>query len=246
MAHSLSGKVAIVTGASSGIGRATATALVRCGVRVVLAARSGEKLTALAAELGPLALAVPTDVTRAADVSRLVERTLDRFGQIDILFANAGLYVPGQVVEGDPEAWAQMIDVNLNGVLRCVHAVLPHMIARGEGDILVTSSISGHQALHWEPVYSATKHAIQAFVHGLRRQVASQGLRVGEVSPGIVLNELWEAHMGPLSPDLISDKVAKHEGLRSEDVADEVVHVLSLPRHVTIRDVVILPQGQDI
>ena len=87
MAHSLSGKVAIVTGASSGIGRATATALVRCGVRVVLAARSGEKLTALAAELGPLALAVPTDVTRAADVSRLVERTLDRFGQIDILFA---------------------------------------------------------------------------------------------------------------------------------------------------------------
>jgi ribitol 2-dehydrogenase len=138
MAHSLSGKVAIVTGASSGIGRATATALVRCGVRVVLAARSGEKLTALAAELGPLALAVPTDVTRAADVSRLVERTLDRFGQIDILFANAGLYVPGQVVEGDPEAWAQMIDVNLNGVLRCVHAVLPHMIARGEGDILVT------------------------------------------------------------------------------------------------------------
>ncbi len=246
MTHPLADKVAIVTGASSGIGAATARALARCGTRVALAARSGEKLAALAGELGEGVLAIPTDVTRAADVTRLIDATAERFGRIDILFANAGLYVPGPVVEGDPEAWARMIDVNLNGVLRCVRAVLPHMIARRQGDILVTSSISGHQALHWEPVYSATKHAIQAFVHGLRRQVATQGLRVGEISPGIVLNELWEAHMGPLPPELIAEKVARHEGLRSGDVADEVVHVLSLPRHITIRDVVMLPQGQDI
>ena len=242
MNHPLSDKVAIVTGASSGIGLATARSLARCGVRLALAARTADRLTALAAELGPPALAVPTDVTSGADVARLTTQTLERFGRIDVLFANAGIYIPGQAAEGDPDAWARLIDVNVNGVLRCVRAVLPHMLARGSGDILVTSSISGHVDIPWEPVYSASKHAIQAFVHTLRRQVAPKGLRVMSIAPGMVANELW----GLTEPAAVDAKVAAHASLRSEDVAELVVTMLSQPSHVTIRDLVVLPQNQDL
>jgi ribitol 2-dehydrogenase len=242
MNHPLEGKVVIVTGASSGIGKASAQALAKCGAKLTLAARSTHKLEELQAVIGAAALVVPTDVTNANDVSQMVEKTLEHFGQIDVLFANAGIYVPGQVSEGNPDDWAQLMDTNVNGVLRSVRAVLPHMLERGTGDILVTSSISGHETIHWEPVYSASKHAIQAFVHALRRQVAAKGVRVGSIAPGIVLNDLW----GELTPELIEKKVSEHAGLRSEDVADAVVYMLSLPRHITIRDLVMLPQNQDI
>ncbi len=242
MNHPLSDRVVIITGASSGIGLAAARALARCGARLALAARSADKLETLAAELGERALAVPADVTSGADVARLASRTLDRFGRIDVLFANAGIYIPGQAAQGDPDAWARLIDVNVNGVLRCVRAVLPHMLARGSGDILVTSSISGHIDIPWEPVYSASKHAIQAFVHTLRRQVAPRGLRVMSIAPGMVANELW----GFTEPGAVDAKVAAHESLRSEDVAELVVTMLSQPPHVTIRDLVVLPQNQDL
>ena len=242
MNHPLTGKVVIVTGASSGIGRATALALAKCGAKVTLAARNVQKLEQLQLEIGAAAIAVQTDVTKATDVSRMVDLTLKHFGQIDVLFANAGIYVPGQVSDGNPDDWAQLMDTNVNGVLRSVRAVLPHMLMRKTGDILVTSSISGHEAIHWEPVYSASKHAIQAFVHTLRRQVAKNGVRVGSIAPGIVLNDLW----GELTPELIEQEVAANAGLRSEDVADAVVYMLSLPRHITIRDLVMLPQNQDI
>lgn len=243
MEQALSGKVVIITGASSGIGAATARALAHHGARLVLAARSADRVAELAAALAPAeAIAVPTDVTSGSQVRHMVEEAIRRFGRIDVLFANAGLYIPGPVADGDPDAWARLIDVNVNGVLRTVHAVLPHLLAQGSGDILVTSSISGHQAIHWEPVYSASKHAVQAFVHGLRRQVAPQGIRVGAIAPGKVLNELW----GYTDPAEIARGVEAHEGLRSEDVADLVVHMLSLPAHMTIRDLVVLPQGQDL
>ena len=242
MNHPLADKVVIVTGASSGIGLAAARALARCGARLALAARTADRLQSLAAELGACAFAAPTDVTIGAEVARLVSQTLGRFGRIDVLFANAGIYVPGQVAEGDPDAWARLIDVNVNGVLRCVRAVLPHMLERGSGDILVTSSISGHIDIPWEPVYSASKHAIQAFVHTLRRQVAPRGLRVMSIAPGMVANELW----GFTEPAAVDARVAAHASLRSEDVAELVVTMLSRPPHVTIRDLVVLPQNQDL
>lgn len=242
MDHPLAGHVVIVTGASSGIGAATARSLARRGAKPVLAARSVERLEALGAELGEAALVVPTDVTRGADVARLVERTLAHFGRIDALFANAGLYLPGQVVDGDPDAWARLMDVNIDGVLRTVHAVLPHLLQQRSGDILVTSSISGHVDIHWEPIYSASKHAVQGFVHTLRRQVAPHGVRVGAIAPGRVANELW----GITDPAEIDRKVAAHDSLRSEDVAELVVMMLSQPPHVTIRDLVVLPQNQDL
>jgi ribitol 2-dehydrogenase len=242
MNHPLADKVIIITGASSGIGRATAVRLARCGARLALAARSADRLASLAAELGEDALAVPTDVTKSADVSRMVEATVARFGRVDALFANSGIYIRGPIAEGDPDAWANLMDVNVNGVLRCVAAVLPHMLSRGTGDILVTSSISGHIDIHWEPVYSASKHAIQAFVHTLRRQVSPRGLRVMAIAPGRVANELW----GISDPAEIEASVAARESLRSQDVAELVVTMLSQPPHVTIRDLVMLPQNQDL
>jgi ribitol 2-dehydrogenase len=242
MGQSLANKVVIITGASSGIGAATARLLADLGCKLTLAARSEDKLRALAAELGPAALSVPTDVSSGADINRMVARTVEHFGRVDVLFANAGIYIPGQVAEGDPDAWAHLMDVNVDGVLRAVHAVLPHMLAQRSGDILVTSSISGFIDIHWEPVYSASKHAVQGFVHTLRRQVAGAGIRVGAIAPGRVANELW----GFTETAAIEQQVAEHLSLRSEDVAEAVVFMLSQPPHVTIRDLVMLPQNQDL
>jgi ribitol 2-dehydrogenase len=240
--HPLTGKTVIITGASSGIGAATARALAGLGCRLTLAARSADKLDALAREFGPDTISVPTDVTRGEEVRALVQRALDRFGRIDVMFANAGIYIPGQAVDGDPDAWANLMNVNIDGVLRCAHAVLPHMIAQRSGDILVTSSISGHIDIHWEPVYSASKHAVQGFVHTLRRQVAAHNIRVGSIAPGMVANELW----GFNTQAEIDAQIDKHASLRSEDVATAVIFMLSQPPHVTIRDLVMLPQNQDL
>ena len=242
MQQPLAGKVVIITGASSGIGAATARALASLGCKLTLAARSADKLDALAAEIGPAALAVPTDVTLGADITAMVAKTIEHFGRVDVLFANAGIYIPGQVAEGDPDAWATLMDVNVDGVLRAVHAVLPHMLAQRSGDILVTSSISGFIDIHWEPVYSASKHAIQGFVHTLRRQVAASGIRVGALAPGRVANELW----GLTDAAEIDQHIAERISLRSEDVAAAAIFMLSQPAHVTIRDLVMLPQNQDL
>jgi ribitol 2-dehydrogenase len=243
MAQNLNGKVAIITGASSGIGRAMAVALAGQGVRLVLAGRSAGRLRETASSLGDgESLVVAADLTQPAQIERIVTEAFERFGRIDILLANAGLYVPGDVVDGDANAWDEMLSVNVNSVFRLIRLVLPQMMAQKSGDIIVTSSISGHQDIHWEPVYSASKHAIQAFVHGLRRQVAKHNVRVGAIAPGIVLNELW----GFRDAAAIEAKVARQEGLRSEDVAEAVLFMLTRPANVTIRDLVILPQNQDI
>ena len=242
MEHPLTGKVIIITGASSGIGAATARALAHCGCRIALAARSADRLAALAEELGPDTLAVPTDVTQSADAARLVEQTLERFGRVDAFFANAGIFLRGPVMDSGPDEWANLLDVNINGVLRGIHAVLPHLTAQGSGDILVTSSISGFVDIHGEPIYSASKHAIQGLVHTLRRQFAPSGIRVMSLAPGKVANELW----GITDEAEVAQGVAERAWLRSEDVAEAAVFMLSQPSHVTIRDLVILPQGQDL
>ena len=242
MARDLTGKVALVTGASSGIGRAMALALAAQGVRVALTGRSGERLKAVAAQIGEGALVLPADLTQPEDVASVVAAATAHFGAIDILLPNAGLYIPGDIADGDPNAWDELLTVNVNSVFRLIHAVLPQMIARQAGDIVVTSSVSGHQAIQWEPIYSASKHAIQSFVHGVRRQVARHNIRVGALAPGVVLNELW----GFNDPAVIDAKVAAREGLRSEDVAEALLFMLTRPANVTIRDLVILPQNQDI
>lgn len=242
MRTELKDKIVVVTGGSSGIGRAMARALAEEGAKLVLVGRSADRLQAVASSLPTEALPIAADLTKPAEVERVVAEAHARFGRIDILLPNAGLYIPGDVAEGDPDAWDELLAVNVNSVFRLIRAVLPEMIERKGGHILITSSISGHQAIQWEPIYSASKHAIQSFVHGLRRQVAPHGIRVGAIAPGIVLNELW----GYSDPAAIDAKVESREGLRSEDVADAVVFMLTRPANVTIRDLVILPQNQDI
>jgi ribitol 2-dehydrogenase len=242
LAQSLQGKSVLVTGASSGIGRAAARAFAHEGMRMVLSARSHDKLDALAAELGSNAVVIPADLTVPAEVDRLVAESIRRLDGIDVLFANAGVYVAGQVAQGDADEWDRLLMLNVNSVFRAIRAALPHMQARKSGDILVTSSISAHQALHFEPVYSASKHAVNAFVHGLRRQLIPDNIRVGSIAPGTVLNELWGFH----DAAEIDRKVADRTGLRSEDIAEAAVFMLTRPVNVTIRDLVILPQALDI
>jgi ribitol 2-dehydrogenase len=242
MSQSVAGKVVLVTGASSGIGRAVARLLAAEGATLALAARSTERMEALAEEIGGGPYVISVDLTNPREVERMVAGSEERFGRIDIFVANAGIYVPGLAAEGDPDAWDRMIALNVNGVFRAVRAVLPGMIARREGDILVMSSISGQQAIHWEPVYSATKHAVQSFVHGVRRQVAEHGVRVMSMAPGMVLNELW----GYTDPERIEERIAARAGLRSEDVAEACLFMLTRPPHVTIRDLVMLPRNQDL
>lgn len=237
----LRGKVVVITGASSGIGRATARLLAARGAELVLAGRSSERLGWLAAELGD-ALAVPGDLTSEEAPQELVDAAVGRFGRLDVLFANAGIYLAGPVAEGDPRQFQRLVDTNLTSVLRLVHAALAPMLAAGTGDVVITSSISGHQAIPWEPVYGASKHALQAFAHGLRRQLRQRGVRVTSIAPGKVLNELWGVPEGaPLEEEL-----AAGSGLRSEDVAEAVLFALTRPRHATVRDLVLLPSGQDL
>jgi ribitol 2-dehydrogenase len=238
--QNLAGKSILVTGASSGIGRATAKLLAAHGARLVVAARSFDKLESLAREID--AVPVACDVTSLDSVRKTVAAALQHFGKIDALFANAGLYLSGDVADGSPGDWSQLIDVNVKGVMNSVHSVLPGMLARGTGDILICSSISGHQAIHWEPVYSASKHALQSFVHGLRRQLLKKGIRVGAVAPGMVLNELWGIH----DEEEINRRAELGEGLRSTDVAEAVLFMLTRPSNVTIRDLVMLPRAQDL
>lgn len=238
----LNGKTALVTGASSGIGRATARLLERHGARLAISARSTRKLESLAAELGADTVVITADMTRPADVDRMVVEAIDGLGHLDILFANAGIYVTGDVAGQSADSWDEMLAVNVNAVFRAVRAALPHMRARNSGDIIVTSSIAGHEALPMEPVYSASKHAINAFVYGLRRQLIPDNIRVGAIAPGTVLNELW----GITEESEIARQVADRTGIRSEDVADAVLFMLTRPPHVTIRDIVIMPQALDL
>jgi ribitol 2-dehydrogenase len=242
MMQSLKGKSVLVTGASSGIGRASARAFAKEGMRVAVSGRSTDRLRELVKDLGPDAIMLPADLTSAAETDELIRQAIAKLGRLDVLFANAGVYIAGQVADGDPAEWDKLLALNVGSVFRSINRVVPHMRANGGGDILVSSSISAYQAIHFEPVYSASKHALNAFLYGVRRQVIRDKIRVGVIAPATVLNELW----GYTDPGSIDKKVASREGLRSEDVAEAAVFMLSRPPHVAIRDLVMLPQALDI
>ena len=234
-------KVVIITGASSGIGEACARLLAQQGCMLTLAARSVDKLEALAAELETESLVARADMTAPEDIANMVERTLKRFGRVDVMFANAGIYIPGEFADGDLDAFSELLAINVDAVLRCAHAVIPAMKTQGSGDIVVTSSISGHGDIHWEPIYSASKNAVQTFVHTVRRQLAGDGIRVMSLAPGAVANPLWGFH----DPEEIKRVSEGERGyLTSEDCAEALLFMLTRPPHVTIRDLVILPQNQ--
>lgn len=163
--QALKGKSVLVTGASSGIGRASAKAFAAEGMRVAVSARSTDRLRELVKELGPDAIMLPADLTSPAETDELVHTAIAKLGRLDVLFANAGVYIAGQVADGDPAEWDKLLALNVGSVFRSINRVIPHMRANGGGDILVSSSISAYQAIYFEPVYSASKHALNAFLY---------------------------------------------------------------------------------
>jgi ribitol 2-dehydrogenase len=240
--HELAGKVAAITGAASGIGLACAKRLLAAGARVVLVDRDAQALARVIVPLGPDALPLLVDLSDPSSVADMLPQILERTGQLDIFHANAGSYVGGLACDGDPDAWDRMLNLNINATFRSIHAVLPHMIARKTGDILVTSSVAGVVPVVWEPVYTASKHAVQAFVHTLRRQVIPHGLRVGAVLPGPVVTAL----IADWPQEKLDAERAAGGLIEAEEVAEAVFFMLSRPRNVTIRDLVILPQSTDL
>ena len=242
MGQDLSGKVAAVTGAASGIGLECAKALLAAGARVVLVDRNEEGLKEICATLGANAIPLVIDLTDPKSVARMMPEILDKAGQLDIFHANAGSYVGGEVLDGDPDAWDRMLNLNINAAFRSVHAVLPHMVERKTGDIILTSSVAGMVPVVWEPIYTASKHAVQAFVHTLRRQVAKHGLRVGAIAPGPVVTAL----LSDWPQEKLDEALAAGGLMEPKEVAEAVLFMLTRPRNVTIRDLVILPQNQDI
>jgi ribitol 2-dehydrogenase len=242
MKQDLSGKVAAITGAASGIGLACAKELLDADVRVVLVDRDEAALKRLQAELGANAIPLVIDLTSPASVATMMPQILEKAGQLDIFHANAGSYIGGQIIDGDPDAWDRMLNLNINSMFRSVHAVLPHMVERKTGDIIMTSSIAGLVPVVWEPIYTASKHAVQAFVHTVRRQVAKHGLRVGAVAPGPVVTALikdWPKAK-------LDEEMAAGGLIEAKEVAEAVLFMLTRPRNVTIRDLVILPQSNDL
>ncbi len=238
----MKGKVAAITGAASGIGLECARLLLAEGAKVVLIDRAADRLEGLCAELGPDALPLVVDLLDGAQVSGMLPRILDLAGGLDVFHANAGAYIGGAVAEGDPDAWDRMLNLNINAAFRSVHAVLPHMIGQGSGDILFTSSIAGVVPVVWEPIYTASKFAVQAFVHSTRRQVAPHGVRVGAVLPGPVVTALLD----DWPKAKMEEALANGSLMQPKEVAEAVLFMLTRPRNVTIRDLVILPNSVDL
>ena len=242
MAQSLQGKVALVTGAASGIGLATTRALIGQGVRVVMADRDGAALDRLAGELGEAATPQVTDLLDADSCDAMVPEALAKAGRIDILHCNAGTYIGGDLTETDAATIDRMLNLNVNAVMKNVHAVIPHMTEQGGGDIIVTCSVAGYFPVPWEPVYSASKWAITCFVQTMRRQLNKKGIRVGQVSPGPVISALladWPEE---------NLRKAKESGslIEPDEVSEAILFMLTRPRNVTIRDVIVLPTNFDI
>ena len=242
MSESIEGKVAAITGAASGIGLECARSMLAAGATVVLIDRAGDRLEALCSELGPRALPLVLDLLQPAEVSGLLPRLLALAGGLDIFHANAGAYVGGKVEEGDPDEWDRVLQLNVNAAFRSVHAVLPHFVAQKSGDILFTSSIAGLVPVVWEPIYTASKFAVQAFVHTTRRQLAKHGVRVGCVAPGPVVTALLD----DWPKAKMDEALASASLMQPEAVADAVLFMLTRPRNVTIRDLVILPNNVDL
>ncbi|CAG9230757.1 Ribitol 2-dehydrogenase [Burkholderia gladioli] len=242
MSESLNGKVAAITGAASGIGLACARALVEAGAKVVLIDRAKDRLAACREELGPNALSLVVDLLAPAEVSAMLPRILELAGRLDIFHANAGAYVGGEVVAGNPDDWDRVLNLNINAAFRSVHAVLPHLVAQRCGDIIFTSSIAGMVPVVWEPIYTASKFAVQAFVHTARRQVMQHGVRVGAVQPGPVVTALLD----DWPQAKMDEALAAGSLMQADEVADAVLFMLTRPANVTIRDLVILPTRVDL
>ncbi|WP_422526262.1 SDR family oxidoreductase [Serratia fonticola] len=239
---SLKGKVAAITGAASGIGLECARIFLQAGAKVVLIDRDQEKLQRLTDELGENAYPLVIDLLNPQQVSGMLPGILAAAGRLDIFHANAGAYIGGPVAEGDPDVWDRVLNLNINAAFRSVQAVLPHLIEQKSGDILFTSSIAGVVPVIWEPIYTASKFAVQAFVHSTRRQVAQYGVRVGAVLPGPVVTALLD----DWPKAKMEEALANGSLMQPREVAEAVLFMVTRSEHVTVRDLVILPNSVDL
>ncbi len=247
MQNSIDNKVIVITGASSGLGEATARLLAAQGARVVLGARRTERIEALAAELkasGAQALAVTTDVTDAPQVQALADAALQAFGRIDVMLNNAGL-MPHSLLERRKIAdWDRMIDVNLKGVLYGIAAVLPTMQAQKSGHIISVSSVAGHKVRPGSAVYAATKHAVLALSEGLRQEVKPYNIRTTVISPGAVATELPDSIT---EPDIAAAVRKLYQiALPAEAFARLVAFAISQPEEVDINEILFRPTSQEV
>jgi NADP-dependent 3-hydroxy acid dehydrogenase YdfG len=241
----LEGTVALVTGASSGIGEATARALAAQGARVALAARRKDRLDALAGELG--GLAIEADVTDREQATAAVERTVSELGRLDILINNAGVMLLGDIVDAPVEEWDRMIDLNLKGLLYVAHAALPHLLKyaqegpREVADLVNISSVAGRRVGQGGGIYQLTKHGVGVFSEALRQEVTARHVRSSLVEPGATESELV-THVREEVRDNLNPNTYKI--LEAGDIADAVVYIVTRPRHMAVNEILIRPTEQ--
>ncbi len=242
----LSGRVVAVTGASSGIGEATALACAQAGAAVSLAARRTERIEALAKKIedgGGRALAITADVGEEAEAKAFVERTVSELGRLDALVNNAGVMLLGPIAGAPTEEWRRMVHVNVFGVLYCTHAALPVMAEQGSGHIVNVSSVAGRFARAGSGVYNLTKFGVGAFSEALRQEIAPMGLRVTLIEPGAVATELPE-HNRPEIQEVIRGVFKDVEPLRADDIAAGILYAIGAPENVAVNELLIRPSRQ--
>jgi NADP-dependent 3-hydroxy acid dehydrogenase YdfG len=252
MTPNLTGTVALVTGASSGIGEATARRLAEDGASVVLVARRRDRLETLAAEIeqtGGSALAVQADITDRTQAEAAVQQSVERFGRLDILVNNAGLMLLGPVVGADPDEWDRMIALNAQGLLYTTHGALTYLLKAAEdgprqvADIVNIRSIAGRVAGNGYGVYNMTKFGVNGFTEALRQEVTKRHVRVGVLEPGGVTTELGSHNTGTVREE-IDAFYATTETLSPEDIANGITYMVTRPRHASIGELWIMPTDQ--
>ncbi|MDQ6856552.1 MAG: SDR family NAD(P)-dependent oxidoreductase [Candidatus Dormibacteraeota bacterium] len=253
MSTPLTGTVAIVTGASSGIGEATALSLTQSGASVVIAARRRDRLEALSArigEAGGAAVVVECDVTDQTQARGLVHRTVTELGRLDILINNAGVMLLGKVEGADTAKWRQMLDLNVAALMNLSHAALPHLLEaaqkepRRAADIINVSSVAGRVARVGSGAYNASKWAVNAFSEALRQEVTGRHVRVGLIEPGAVDTELASHNTDPEVMAGMQRRFGSIERMTSEDIAAAVLFMVTRPRHVAVNEILIRPTEQ--
>jgi NADP-dependent 3-hydroxy acid dehydrogenase YdfG len=248
MIENIKGKVVVITGASSGLGEATARLLSAEGATVVLAARREDRIKGLADELeaqGGKALAVATDVTDRQQVKALVDKAVETYGQIDVLINNAGVMPLSPIERLKVDEWDQMIDVNLKGVLYGVAAAIPYMKEQKSGHIINVSSVAGHKLFGGSAVYSATKFAVRALSEGLRQEMASYNIRTTIISPGAVKTELLE-HISEQDVQKVNQDYVAQVGVPAETFARMVAFAINEPEEVGINEILFRPTAQEL
>lgn len=248
MSGKLADQVAIVTGASSGIGEATALALAEAGAKVVIAARRADRLETLAQRIrqqGGTALAIAADVSDETQVISLVNQTQAEYGRVDILINNAGVMLLGPIDGANTEDWRRMVNINVLGLMYATHAALPLMKAQGAGHIVNLSSVAGRVANAGSGVYNATKWAVGAFSEALRKEVYQHHIRVTIIEPGLVATELPQHITHPEAKEQAKAFYGSVKNLDSEDIAAAILYAVTQPPHVNVNEILIRPTEQE-